>query len=82
MSANLRPLLSVGNFGVIHDNRLSTAEQVTAICRACYYQLHQLYSVVHSLTPEAAKTLVHAFISCHLDICNASLYGIADNQFQ
>jgi len=58
------------------------AEQVTAFCRAWYYQLCQLYSVVQSLTLKAAKTLVHAFISCHLYSCTASLYGIADNQFQ
>jgi len=57
-------------------------EQVTAICRACYYELRQLCSVVHSLTREAAKTLVHAFISCCLDNCNALLYGIVYNQFQ
>jgi len=85
MSANLRPLPSVRNLAVILDNRLSTADQgayPTAICRACYYQLRQLHNVLHSLTPEAAKTLVHAFINCRLDNCNASLYGIADNQFQ
>ena len=34
---------------VILDNRLSMAEQVTVICRACYYQLRQLRSVVQSL---------------------------------
>jgi len=82
MSANLRPLPSVRNLGVILDDRLSMAEQVTAICRACSYQLRQLRSVVHSLTPEAAKTLVRVFICCRLDNCNALLYGIADNQFQ
>jgi len=82
ISANLRPLPSVRNLGVILDSRLSMAEEVTAICRACCYQLRQLRSVVHSLTPEAAKTLVHAFISCRLDNCHALLYGIADNQFQ
>ena len=27
-------------------------------------------------------SLVHAFICCRLDNCNALLYGIADNQFQ
>jgi len=57
MSANPRPLPSVRNLGVVLDSRLSMAEQVTAICRACYYQLRQLCSVVHSLTPEAAKTI-------------------------
>jgi len=80
MSANLRPLSSVRNLGVILDNRLSMAEQVTAICRACYYQLRQLRSVVQSLTPEAANWRVYKLsprqLQCQL------LYGIADNQFQ
>jgi len=35
-SANLRPLPSARNLGVILDNRLSMVEQVAAICRACY----------------------------------------------
>jgi len=32
-----------------------------------------------SLTLEAAKTLVHAFISSRLDYCNSLLYGISDS---
>ena len=31
-----------------------------------------------SLTSEAVKTLVHAFISSHLDYCNSLLYGNGD----
>ena len=31
-----------------------------------------------SLTFEAAKTLVHAFVSSRLDYCNSLLYGIGD----
>ena len=31
-----------------------------------------------SLTLEAAKTLVHAFVSSRLDYCNSLLYGIDD----
>jgi len=60
-----------------------TVEQVTAICLACCYQLRQLLGVMESLTPQAAKTLLHAFVtSCCLDNCNALLYDIADNQLQ
>jgi len=31
------------------------------------------------LSRDAAKTLVHAFISSRLDYCNSILYGITDN---
>ena len=31
---------------------------------------------------KSAKTLVQAFISCHLDYCNALLYGISDSLFK
>jgi len=33
-----------------------------------------------SLTLEAAKTLVHAFVSSRLDYCNSLLYEISDGQ--
>jgi len=56
------------------------ADHVSAVCRACYFQLRQLRVILQSLTSEAATTLVHAFISCRLDYCNALLYGIADFQ--
>ena len=38
--------------------------------------------VVQSLTSNAAKTLIHAFVSCPLDYCNLLRYGVADGQLQ
>ena len=38
--------------------------------------------ILQSLTSEAATSLVHAFISCCFDYCNALLYGIAVSQLQ
>ena len=40
--------------------------------------MRQLRLVRTSLTSDAAKTLVHAFISSRLDYCNSLLYGIGD----
>ena len=35
-----------------------------------------------SLTEESAKTLVHAFVSSHLDYYNSLLYGVSDELLQ
>jgi len=44
----------------------------------CIYQLRQLRPVTGSLSADAAKTLVQAFISSRLDYSNALLDGITD----
>jgi len=51
---------------------------VDALCRSGYYQLRQLRPVARSLSTDAAKTLVHAFVSSRLDYCNALLYGVSE----
>jgi len=53
--------------------------QVAAMCRCGCCQLRQLRSLVRSMSAEAVKTLVQAFISCHLDYCNSLFYGIAES---
>jgi len=54
-------------------------DHVAALRRSCLYQLPQLPMIRSSLTLEAAKTLVHAFISNRLDYCNSLLYGVSDS---
>jgi hypothetical protein len=66
------------DLGVTIDSQLSLTAHVSMICRFCYYQLRQLRSVTDSLSVDASKALVHAFISSRLDYCNSLLYGIAD----
>ena len=44
------------NLGVVLDGQLSMSQKVTAVCRSCFYQLHQLKSVKSSLTREALLT--------------------------
>ena len=57
---------------------LLLAAHVTAVCRSGYNQLRQFRPVVRSLSVNATKTLVQAFISCRLDYCNSLLFGISD----
>ena len=54
------------------------ARHISAVCRAGFFQLRQLRSVRRSLTTEAIRALVQAFISCRLDYCNSLLAGVAD----
>jgi len=54
------------NLGVVLDGQLSMSQQVTAVCRSCFYQLHQLKSVKSSLTREALHSLIQAFVTVSL----------------
>jgi len=65
------------HLGMVLDGQLSMSQQVTAVCRSCFYQLCQLKSVKSSLTREALHSLIHAFVHCRLDYCNSALAGVA-----
>jgi len=66
------------NLGVIVDSQLTLSAQVAAVCRSGCHQLRQLRPLVRSMSSDAVKTLVQAFISCRLDYCNSMFYGITD----
>ena len=74
------------DLGVVIDIGLTMSYHVTAVCRSAYYTNFVNYSyirtIARSLSDDAAKTLVHAFISCRLDYCNALLCGISDGLVQ
>lgn len=78
LSARVQFSTTVSDLGVLIDGQLSMADHVSSLCRSCFFQLRQLRLVRSSLTPDAAKMLVHAFISSRLDYCNSLLYGIGD----
>jgi len=48
------------------------------MCRSAYCFLRQQRQVVRSVSVDAVKTVVHAFISSRLDYCNSLLYVISD----
>ena len=73
---------TVADLGVTIDSQLSMTAPISSLCRSCFYQLRQLRAIRHSLTTDAARTLVQAFISSRLDYCNSLLYGIADCQLR
>ena len=69
---------AVTNLGVTIDSELRMADHIANFCKSSYFQLRQLRQIRRSLTTDARKTLVHAFISSRLDYCNSLLFGIGE----
>lgn len=74
---DVAPLDSVRDLGVTLDSQLTMRQHVNIVARSCFYHLRQLRSVRGSLTFEALRTVVQAFIISRVDYCNAVLYGVA-----
>ena len=66
------------NIGACLDNKLDMVGHVSSVSRACYFHLRNIGRVRSYLSPEAAATLVHSFISSKLDYHNSLLYGVPD----
>ena len=64
----------VRDLGVTLDQELTFASHINRLTRNCFYQLRQLRIVSRSLTPSAASTLIHCFVTARLDYC-CSLYA-------
>ena len=58
------------------DSTLSMTNHISTICRTAYMHLHNISRIRRYLTPEATKSLVHAFIMSRLDYGNALLAGL------
>ena len=74
---SLLPGSKVRDLGVILDDELTMTAHVNHVVSGSFYQLRQLRSVRRCLPFDARRALVTAFISSHLDYCNATLYGVA-----
>ena len=52
-------------------------QHVDIVTRTCFYHLRQLRFVRKSMTFDALRSVVQAFIISRVDYCNAVLYGVA-----
>jgi len=77
-SARINVSETARNLGIIVDSQLTLSVQVAAVCRSGYYQLWLLRPLVRSMSSDAVKMLIQAFISCRLHYFNSMFYGITD----
>ena len=69
---------SVRNLGAIFDSALSSEAFVNSICKSAWFNLFIISRSWRSLTTDAAKILIQAYVMSKIDYCNSLLYGIPD----
>ena len=55
-------------------------KHVSKVCSKAFGALFKINKIRKFLTEETTETLIHAFVSSHLDYCNSLLYGIPQYQ--
>jgi len=73
---------TVKDLGVALDSQLTMADHIAALSRSCFFHIRQLRSIRQSLTTDAVKTLVYAFVSSRIDYCNSILAGVSSQLLQ
>jgi len=62
LSTSVKVANTARDLGVVVDRLLTVSDHVADVCRAAHFQRRQLRLITRSLTVDAAKLLVHAFI--------------------
>ena len=68
--ASVVPSNVVRNLGVYVDGELFMADNIKKLLRSCFFQLRQLRTIRRSLSKEANRLLLHAFVVNRLDYCS------------
>lgn len=75
-SADITPSSSVRNLGAWFDDRMAMNVHVGMVCKKAFRGLYNIRQIRKIICVESTNTLIHAFVTCHLDYCNSLLYGI------
>ena len=70
----------VRNLGVIFDRELKMKEHISAVCSKGFHQLYRLRQIRRYVDNDTMCTLVHAFVTSHLDYGNVMFYNLPQSQ--
>ena len=65
--STIQPVNSVRNLGTWFDSNMSMSIHIGKICSKTFYGLYKIRQPRKFLNLESTKTLVHAFVTSHLD---------------
>ncbi len=66
--------------GVQFDSKMCLDKQITSIVKMSFVNLKDMDQVPSCLSLDSLESMVHAFITNHLDYCNSLLCGLHNNQ--
>ena len=72
----IKPLESVRNLGSWFDVHMRMNVHIGKISSKAFRGLYNIRQIRKFLTVQSTKTLIHAFVSSHLDYCNALLFRV------
>ena len=76
------PAPKVKNLGVTIDQHLSLYSHVNNIVRNAFLNIREISFYRRYLTLDAAKTLMHAYVTSRVDYCNSLLFGLPNNMMR
>ena len=62
--------------GAYLDSELEMDMQVSSVCRAAWFHLYQIGKIRQYLTEDQVKSVIHAYVTCRLDLHNGLLTGL------
>ena len=78
-SSKIQPVKKVRNLGVIFDDQLSMKDHIIKVCQTGFHQLYRLRQIRKYFDQTTMESLVHSFVTSHIDYGNAMLYGLPDS---
>ena len=78
--SSIKPSESVRNLGSSFNAQMCVDVHIGNTCRKAFHGLYKIRQIRKFLNTNTTRTLVHAFVSSHLDYCNALLFGLPKYQ--
>lgn len=73
---------SATNLGITIDQAMSLKQQIAKVVKSCRFYIHKLWKIRKYLTPDTAKSIVHAMIISRIDYCNALYINMPDSHIE
>ena len=66
----------IRNLGAWFNNHMSVNTHIRKVCSKAFGGLYNIRQIRKYLSAESTKCLIYAFVTSHLDYCNALLYKL------